>query len=110
HDGGHQRLADEELRAPAIVEQGDVRALTGEEDGERRSRGPRAHDRHPERAGHARHGAGVHPRPSRITSMIRAASSSLTTSSIHDTTRFSRSRHRLKNTPRPGCGGTTGTW
>src|SRR4029453_19624834 len=51
-----------------------------------------------------------HPIPPAHTSPILAASTPPPTPSTHDTTRLFSPPHRLKNTPIPGRGGTTGTW
>ena len=94
----NQRLTDEQLGTAPVVDE--------------RHGGADDRDPHASRSADAagfQFGA-LHPIPSRMTSTILAASTSVTTPSIQDTTRLLRPPQRLKNTPIPGRGGTTGTW
>ena len=111
HDSGDERFPDEQGRVAAVVEERDVASRSGEQDRERRARRTRPDDRNPQTRGRLIriHGVLVHPIPSRITSMIRAASVSVMAPSSHDTTMLSRFSQRLKNTPSAGRGGTIGT-
>ena len=112
HHGRDERFADEQRGTAPVVEERHVRALASEQDRQRGARGPGAYDRDPHASSPVDAGfqfAPLHPIPSRMTSTILAASMSVTTPSIQDTTRLFRPPQRLKNTPIPGLGGTTGT-
>src|SRR5262249_42382142 len=112
-DRGHHRFANDQIGPPSVIEERDVGLLTSKQQRQSGARGAGSDDGNPHglrRSVHAVHLIRFHPIPSRTPSMIRAASSRLTTPSSHDTTRLLLVPHRLKNTPTPGRGGRTGTW
>src|SRR5262249_20065862 len=109
----NERLADEQLGTAPVVEQGHRRALARHQDCQCCAGASGADDGDPQAPrgpGALAHHAASHPTPARMASIIRAAPASVTTPSIHDTTTLFLPPQRLKNTPIPGRGGTTGTW